>query len=456
MYSPFDMINSIPIVGHGKAICHYIDGDLRSGNQAMYEATRTGAVMAGGALGAAGGPVGMAVGGVAGGIVVDGVATLVTGEPQGLIAVVNDAREELAEGKIPIGPLMQGTLMIAGDVAGGLAGGAASCVINEAIGTAVKGTAAREIMKTTIFYGTSTVLTNLSQGTVGIKLRERRNNKSNSPHAGGGPPPGGDGNGWNDRNAHEIEESEPEPFMIKFLAIFRVKSLDDIRFRAKGEAEYRYPFRGLTRKDKQTLKKLIKNVDLAGYLNVVIEIVVMLLSDMEPNDVTFINFISVSQFVATFVGEKVSESLDMDDFDCYFIRESITPISCDMDTLKRVCSATWKDLLKEISNFTCDPYFRDDFAAVYHYYKHRMVPGVNIELSIAEYFDLINSALKKLKITQQYAELGSGRSTVIHLEYNRNYNGTVRTIVKIQQGRIVLSSCYIKYGYWLEVTDDDN
>lgn len=179
-------------------------------------------------------------------------------------------------------------------------------------------------------------------------------------------------------------------------------------------------------------------------MNVTIDIAVGLLCDMNPNDVTFINFISLSEFVAVFIGEKASQSLDTNNFDCNYTRDhSQISILCDIDALRRECSIVWKDILEDISDFSCDPYFRNVYSAAYHYYKHRMVPGMNIELSVAEYFDLINEMLEKLKKKKNYAKLGSSQNMIIHMEYYEKYDGTVKIVVKIQQGRTVLSSCYI-------------
>ncbi|XP_045783131.1 uncharacterized protein LOC123879470 [Maniola jurtina] len=59
----FCFLDSIPVVGHVKAGVHYAVGDDAGGRNAMVQATRSTAVLTGGAVGAViGGPIGMVTG----------------------------------------------------------------------------------------------------------------------------------------------------------------------------------------------------------------------------------------------------------------------------------------------------------------------------------------------------------------------------------------------------------
>ena len=70
------ILNGTPVIGHAKAMAHYVMGDQDSGNKALKAATRSMAVVSGGAAGmVAGGPKLAVMGGIAGGAAVDALAT---------------------------------------------------------------------------------------------------------------------------------------------------------------------------------------------------------------------------------------------------------------------------------------------------------------------------------------------------------------------------------------------
>ena len=71
MFSGF--LNSIPVVGHVKGLLHYAVGDTQEGNHAMYSSTRSLVVAAAGAAGVAAGPVGAVILGALVGILWDGI-----------------------------------------------------------------------------------------------------------------------------------------------------------------------------------------------------------------------------------------------------------------------------------------------------------------------------------------------------------------------------------------------
>jgi len=72
------ILNGTPVIGHAKAMAHYVMGDSQAGNQAMKAATRSMGVITGGTIGmTVGGPVGAFAGGIAGGASVDAITTKV-------------------------------------------------------------------------------------------------------------------------------------------------------------------------------------------------------------------------------------------------------------------------------------------------------------------------------------------------------------------------------------------
>ncbi|CAF0951837.1 unnamed protein product [Didymodactylos carnosus] len=111
--------DGIPIVGHLKGAVHYAVGDDDGGDKAMISATRTTAVMGGGAAGLiVGGPVGAVAGGIYAGVTVDSIHTIATEKPQGYIAAADNIYNNPSAGGI-----FDSGLMIVGDGLTGMAGG---------------------------------------------------------------------------------------------------------------------------------------------------------------------------------------------------------------------------------------------------------------------------------------------------------------------------------------------
>jgi|LauGreDrversion4_2_1035121.scaffolds.fasta_scaffold692754_2 hypothetical protein len=88
------VLNGTPVIGHAKAIAHYVMGNPAEGNKALKAATRTSGIITGGSVGmAVAGPHGAVAGGILGGIAVDHLTTeaetLITNQnrPNGLLYV---------------------------------------------------------------------------------------------------------------------------------------------------------------------------------------------------------------------------------------------------------------------------------------------------------------------------------------------------------------------------------
>jgi hypothetical protein len=70
------ILNATPVIGHAKAMAHYVMGNPAAGNKAMKASTRSLGVITGASLGlSVGGPAGAVSGGVVGGMYIDGITT---------------------------------------------------------------------------------------------------------------------------------------------------------------------------------------------------------------------------------------------------------------------------------------------------------------------------------------------------------------------------------------------
>ena len=88
------VLNGTPVIGHAKAMAHYVMGNQAEGSKALKAATRTTGIITGGSIGMTiAGPHGAVAGGILGGIAVDHLTTNVeekiTGKesPNGLLYV---------------------------------------------------------------------------------------------------------------------------------------------------------------------------------------------------------------------------------------------------------------------------------------------------------------------------------------------------------------------------------
>jgi hypothetical protein len=70
------VLNGTPVIGHAKAMAHYVMGNQEEGHRALKAASRTTGVITGGTIGmVVGGPKLAVAGGIAGGVAVDNLAT---------------------------------------------------------------------------------------------------------------------------------------------------------------------------------------------------------------------------------------------------------------------------------------------------------------------------------------------------------------------------------------------
>ncbi|CAG5097941.1 Protein of unknown function [Cotesia congregata] len=110
--------NSIPVVGHVKGIVHYAVGDTKGGHQAMFQATRTAAVVGAGTAGALAGPAGTLYFGSVAQVMSDSVGTMILDEPQG----VNWACSEIQNGNEAMSQATRIVAVVGAGAAASLAG----------------------------------------------------------------------------------------------------------------------------------------------------------------------------------------------------------------------------------------------------------------------------------------------------------------------------------------------
>lgn len=123
------ILNGTPVVGHAKAMAHYVMGDSQAGNQALKAATRTMGVLTGGTVGmAVGGPTLAFAGGITGGAAVDMVATKVESaianeyRPNGVFYI----KDRMEKGEITAAEIFDAATGVALDGVAGYVAGQAS------------------------------------------------------------------------------------------------------------------------------------------------------------------------------------------------------------------------------------------------------------------------------------------------------------------------------------------
>ncbi|CAH0731675.1 unnamed protein product, partial [Brenthis ino] len=154
-----NLADSIPGVGHVKAIIHYATGDTEGGNKAMYQATRTAVVLG---AGATAGPGGAALAAMYGGAITDGVASVAMRKPQGLLKGCTNIVKDLNEGKNPTGAIGSTGLQVVLDGVSGIGmsvvPSAASLVSKKAVAKGAENIA-MTAFKTTHVFARADVIT---------------------------------------------------------------------------------------------------------------------------------------------------------------------------------------------------------------------------------------------------------------------------------------------------------
>lgn len=472
-----NFLNALPIIGHAKAIIHYATGDSYNGDQAMYSATRTSAVMAGGVLGIVGGPVGVLAGATGAGLATDTIMSIATNKPTGIIEGVNNIHTDVVNGDVPIRSIFQTGLYVGGDVLSGFGGSTIVSGVANSAGKSVVKNVAVQVLKTPAvnMVAAGSLTHNLansspnssanrstsggssSSGTRGGNPSQRPQSKTNNTseavycygyvRTGSGSQPPQEPNKNNKKSDHE--KAQNESHLTIFLQIFDVSSLDDVLVGGV------YIFRNLSAGQMKELKKRIKQLRMNRLLRRVIETVRNLFNAINPSDRTFQNFLSLVQFVAAYLGEQVAQRTEAQKgvgTSRPFEERVEENIQIESGSIMRRGSpnnilAVFTQLYREIQTFSCHPAFRNVYSAVYHYFKHRVIEQTGDSLTVSNYYNIIDILLKRVKALNQYQHLLSSGHPRRELVFDRVIRlfGTlvrIRIVLKIQDGKLELSSCY--------------
>lgn len=485
-----NMLNGIPVVGHVKGVVHYVTGDSEAGNRAMCESTRSSLVMGGGVVGLIGGPAGAVAGAMAAGALTDCVTSVVTGTPQGVIESVGDIQTDICNGNVPVGPVLRMGLLAGSDAISGLGAGAftgATTSAAKSVGQqSVKIIVASEAITVGNVFRSAATTDEVEQslkpkpsivGIAGIVAAaaapkpessdsdepsaqstthgsssqtttkgndSKSKNSASTARSGAGQPPRDNDNDKNKPTEHSAK-SQSESDMTIFLRIFNVQSLDDVTMGQPGINI----FKGLEDHQKRTLEKKIKNLRKTFYFEEVINIIILIFKSLDTEDVTFLNFLSLVNFVATYIGEHVAQHVESTRIGTPRERRQQplnNALTSNLGILAQRILDYFTSLRGEIAayNERVTPCFRDIFSAAYHWYKHGLTPTGSI-FSIPNYFHLIKRLLEKLKALPQYSELTNvnhPRRQIVYEIFCPILRRRIRIVVKVQDGHLELSSCY--------------
>ncbi|XP_060807074.1 uncharacterized protein LOC106140136 [Amyelois transitella] len=483
-----NVLDSIPVVGHVKGVVHYVVGDTEGGNKAMYQSSRTTAVLAGGVVGCVAGPAGAVAGAMTAGIATDTVASIATDKPQGIIEGCDSIGWDIATGRNPIGSILSTTVQLGLDGVGGFGMGGVASAASNISGKAVANTvenigknemtkilskkvsekaAQKAIQQAVVHADVACVSAHIGlkaskrtieeekperqeQNEKEIYEREQSKRKERQASAGdqststgSSQRPQGNGKGNNNN------KNKPDYFDI-FM-----KLLKKLLKRIYGnEREYISGiFENLSLGQINYLRGIIEVTMKTDTLEEVVELVIRMFKGHMSNNVSFENFLSLLEFVRAYllgeidVRETESTRYNQGTHDqrrAQILRDIMRERDT-VDTLVRL----FRTLQAEIEAETAvpndiSPDFRDTFAAVYHYYKHRSVPEDG-ELSVKDYYSWIRKALEKLKKKTRYRQevANQGGPVTCRYEYYVEVFGRrFRIVVKVRSGRLLLSSAF--------------
>ncbi|XP_060804225.1 uncharacterized protein LOC106139693 [Amyelois transitella] len=487
-----NVLDSIPVVGHVKGVVHYAVGDTQGGNKAMYQSTRTTAVLAGGAVGCVAGPAGAVAGAMSAGLATDTIASIATDKPQGIIEGCDNIGSDIAAGRNPTCSILSTTVQLGLDGVGGLGmGGVASAASNisekavaktlENIGKnemtkivskkvsekAVQKAIQQAVVHAEVACVTAHIGLKASKRTTeeekqekqeqNEKVRKERYKREQSKErqasagnqgtsTGSSQQPEGNGNG---NNNNKNNKNKPD-----YLDIF-MKLLKKLLKRIYGnEREYISGiFENLSLGQINYLRGIIEVTMKTGTLEEVVELVIRMFKGHMSKNVSFENFLSLLEFVRAYLlGEIDVRETESTRYNQETHDQRRAQILCDImgerDTVETLVRL-FRTLQAEIEAETAvpnniSPDFRDIFAAVYHYYKHRCVPEDG-ELSVKDYYNWIRKALEKLKKKTRYrqeVENQRGPVTCRYEYYVEVFGRRFRIVVKVRGGRLLLSSAF--------------
>lgn len=508
-----NLLDATPGVGHVKGLIHYAVGDIEAGNKAIIQATRTAAVMAGGAAGAAlGGPAGAVAGAMCGGCLSDTVSSAVTDKPQGIVRHCANVSDDIEHGRNPTASLGCTGMHLALDAVGGVGMGGVSSATANSVSKKIASNVgeqfiektvqitAEEFAKLTARKATETVVKKTIEKTAGkamiqataaifhivehaaleTAVEDRKNaeqeknerqatKKENNDKKADKEKKGGK---KTDRKTSESETNtktgsgsqppekkkgnkkpdgcnNPDIFS-EFLKLLK-EILESICGKENQEKFYGV-FENLSPGQIKSLVRLIKKLKYFGTLEVVLKLVIQIFYRYFPRDFTFPNFLSQMEFVKTYLNIKIEEKCMITSPSALLFKQCIayliTVVAGDFDILKKIF-VTFNNIRVQIesenANEPVNPNFRDIFSAVYHYFKHRIVPGDGT-FSVKQYYCWIRRLIRKVRRLQEWPHLEDPRNPryqIIYELYVEELGRRIKIVVKMQGGIIVLSSVYV-------------
>lgn len=513
-----NVLDAIPIVGHAKGVIHYVVGDKEGGDKAMYQSTRTSAVIAGGVVGGVvGGPAGAVGGAIYGGSLTDIAASGAMGKPQGFVKDCVNVGTDIQHGRNPAVSLLVTGAHVGLDAVGGLGmGGLSSATANsvgkkiasnvgeEIIEKSVKITA-EEMAKLTARKVSETVVKNTVEKTaenamiqalcVTAHITERaaletieeeqakknaeqkkgetkatkKENVKNTDKKNEGEKETGKKTTQSGKNAETGSGSQPPEEkkdnnkkdgcnnpnnFSDFLKL--LKEILEIICRKENREKIYKVFETLSPGQRKSVVKLIKKLNYYGATEKVLKLVIQIFGRFFPSDFTFVNFLSLMEFVKTYIVNEIeekcmvslgTEATPLTEQFKQLVTDHMNVVTSDFDILRKLLD-TFNDIRVKIeaenASKPVDPNFRDIFSAVYHYFKHKIVPGST--LSVNQYYEWIRYLLRKVKRLPEWSHLGdpqNPRNEIVYELYVVAFGKRIRIVVKFQGGRIVLSSCYV-------------
>lgn len=496
-----EILDAIPVVGHVKGVLHLATGDTRAAKRSMYEASRSTAVIAGGAMGALGGPVGIAAGAAAAGAATDCFTSIVTQKPRGLISGVVDIVDEVSDGKVPLKSVLKTGFIVGVDMVGGFAGPAiGNCATKAIVESTGKGIAIEisksgisTVTKSTLIHGASRSIikddqdewsqfhdsrwyysppyrtysrnsggSNASEnsqssnysntGNSGSKSSgtnqqsdaSKKSEDSKSSESGGNSGQQPNNNDNNKNNKKEHYENTTVSHWEKFLKIFKAKKLEDIVIEGKRIFEKINAWQKKELKD--FITKINNNYKHFG-LERIVNITMELLAQVEQDLVTSHNFVNVAKFVLAYLCE---EQINYNEAsrDCSKTFNARRVEQADIITSNHnSIIQMFKNLLREIARLssTIDPRFVNVIAAVYHYFKHKFIESSNVLFAPAEYFNVAREGLARLRTLPQFARLmAAGVRRIIYQRYDAHIGRRLCIAIKQQGDKWNLASCYFE------------
>lgn len=284
---------------------------------------------------------------------------------------------------------------------------------------------------------------------------EKQNrNTSGSTSVSSQPPQPPQGN--KDNNKKGGKNKEPT-FFENFLALLR--KILNIVYGNKSEP-FSSIFQALSKEDRKYLAKVLKPLVSSGTLEVVIELVIRMFQQHFPQDISFLNFISLLEFIQTYVTEElkdrtlISSGTETEEAEMSPTERRdkiISEIASEEDIVQNLIEQ-FDELKIVIKNETKAwdeqfPNFRDIFAAVYHYFKHRKLPHGARILSVKEYYDWIRKYLKAVEQTQKLTELKKSKDQkYVREKFEPEFRRRFKLVLSCHEGELVLSSAYVVTG----------